>query len=166
MGARHRRQEEGTPSHYDLSGTAWASGGGVGVAVEERRVRRAGRKSRRRRLARILINLDKGDNNGYNWVWKRGWNLDKKKGERLVYIMKTRYISMAVLSLGFRLTNMISSRSMIFMLAITAGAVGWAAEYVKHRLGSQGISITLGIRLTRWVLTPWLDATPYSHDNA
>jgi hypothetical protein len=107
----------------------------------------------------MLINLDKQDN-VYNWVWKCRWLLDQQKGERLVYIMKTRYISLAVISLGLRLTNLISSRSMIFMLAVTAGAVGWFAEYVKHRLGSQGISITVGIRMTRWVLMPWLDATP------
>ncbi len=152
------RRGAGDTSGIALEDTRRGGGNTVGITLEDTPRRRSVRFSIRRRRSDVAH--AEGGIAGYNWVWKRGWHLDRTKAERLAYYMKTRYISVAVASVGLRMAGMISSPAMIFTLTAAAGGMGWAAEYIKHRNGSQGLSITLGIRIMRWVVTPWFDATP------
>jgi hypothetical protein len=160
-----RLRRAGRRTHQRVSRSLPAGDDTADVAVTtETRRRRAARKASWR--ASNVPDLDVPDQSAvaaYDWIWVHGWHLDRRKGERLAYYMKTRYITLALVSVGFRMMNVISSPVMlviVFMLTVAAGAMNWIAEYLKHQIGTQGLSITLGIRWKRWFITPWLDASP------
>jgi hypothetical protein len=93
------------------------------------------------------------------WLRMRYWCLEKRVAERLVYILKSRSITVLLASLTLQLPGLLASRKFIILLAFTAGCVNWAAEYIKHQIGSDGVSITIGVRRARWMLVvPWLHA--------
>jgi hypothetical protein len=79
--------------------------------------------------------------------------------ERLAYILKTRSISVILASLTLQLSGIVSNKSLAIGMAIIAGCVNWTAEYIKHKIGSKGVSIIIGVRRVRRVgLIPWLHA--------
>jgi hypothetical protein len=161
MAARHRRHAEDDPRPYGGLGTSWRDGDFAAVALGDKpRRRHAGRSAHRRGNGLLRAGQAEESSTGCNWVWKRGWDLDKTAGDRLAYYLKTRYIAIALASVALRMANFISSPIMIFILTAVAGGMSWVAEYVKSRIGSHGVSVTLGLRCTRWVVTPWFDATP------
>jgi hypothetical protein len=180
MGARHRRPEVDTsPRHrapefqavrYDdavravrASRSNGRARDGVATASRERRGRRAkGRGTAAADAAPAVAGDDVGHEAlGYNWIWKRGWRLDKTTANRLAYQMKTRAISVILASLGLQLSGLLSSKIWIIAMAITAAGANWVAEYFKHQLGSKGLAITFGFRWRGALfVTPWLVATP------
>jgi hypothetical protein len=135
--------------------------------AEVRRPRRASRAGRRRAdneyLKNIIGPIEEMDHEGsrYNWIWRHGWRLDRKSASLLAYQLKTRAITVILVSLGLQLPGILKNQVPIIILAITAGGVNWVAEYFKHQVGPLGMSVTLGFRWrTRFVPTLWLIASP------
>jgi hypothetical protein len=89
----------------------------------------------------------------------RSWRLEKRAGERLVYLLKSRSITILLASFTLQLSGILSQRTFIVLAAFAAGCVNWLAEYIKHQVGAKGVSITIGVRRARWVIAvPWLHA--------
>jgi hypothetical protein len=89
----------------------------------------------------------------------RCWCLEKRAGERVAYLLKSRSITVLLASLTLQLPGLVSSRKFIILLTFGAGAANWMAEYIKHQIGSKGVSITIGVRRARRVIAvPWLHA--------
>jgi hypothetical protein len=89
----------------------------------------------------------------------RSWRLEKRAGERLAYLLKSRSITILLASLTLQMPGLLASRTFIILAAFAAGCVNWSAEYIKHQVGAKGVSITIGVRRARWVVAvPWLFA--------
>jgi hypothetical protein len=64
-------------------------------------------------------------------------------------------------SLGLQLPGILSDKLFIIVLGFTVAATNWLAEYFKHNVGSNGMSIIFGLRWRqRYVPTLWLIAAP------
>jgi hypothetical protein len=123
-----------------------------------RRRRPEGPDGRQPRKVAAAASAGKEDG-GFVWLRMRTWRLEKKAGDRLAYLLKSRSITVLLASLTLQLPGLLASRTFIIAVAFTAGCVNWMAEYIKHQTGSKGVSITIGVRRARWrIAVPWLHA--------